>query len=84
MILLFLIAFLAVYFFGIATGISIQQGHDEKVKEYHAIPVDKSLTVAEAWKEICVYGQRMTYTGSETWAAVICDGKVCEKVKSFN
>lgn len=40
----------------------------------HTIPVDTSLTVDEAWRELCLMGVRCTDTGSETWANVECHG----------
>lgn len=43
----------------------------------HTIPVDASLTVDEAWRELCLMGVRATDTGSETWANVVCDGEEC-------
>jgi hypothetical protein len=46
----------------------------------HTIPVDNSLTIDEAWKEICTMGFRATYTGGETWASVECDGEECQGI----
>ena len=46
----------------------------------HTFPVDPSLTPAEAWGEICNFGRRVTYTGQETWANVVCDGEECRNV----
>lgn len=43
----------------------------------HTIPVDPSLTTEEAWLEICIFGQRVTLTGSETWVNLRCDGEEC-------
>jgi hypothetical protein len=42
---------------------------------FHTIPVDTSLTVEEAWREIRLMGVRATNTGSEAWANVECDGE---------
>lgn len=42
---------------------------------FHTIPVDTSLTVEEAWREIRLMGVRATNTGSEAWANVVCDGE---------
>jgi len=50
---------------------------DAAVKHWHTIPVDSSLTVEEAWRELCLMGVRATDTGSETWATVECDGEEC-------
>lgn len=46
----------------------------------HTIPVDPSLTIEEAWSEICIMGLRTTYTGDPTWANVRCDGQECSSV----
>ena len=46
----------------------------------HVFPVDPSLTADEAWKEICVFGRRVTDTGLETWAQIRCDGIECEGI----
>lgn len=48
----------------------------------HTIPVDPSLTVAEAWKELCIFGRRVTNTGEETWAIVTCDRSECASIES--
>lgn len=47
----------------------------------HVIPVDPSMTVAEAWKEICIFGRRVTFTGAETWATLRCDGEECASIE---
>lgn len=47
---------------------------------YHVIPVDPSLTIDEAWREICLMGVRATYTGTEGWAVVECDGDECRNI----
>jgi hypothetical protein len=47
----------------------------------HTIPVDKSLTPEEAWKEICIMGFRTTSTGGETWANILCDGEECRNIR---
>lgn len=52
-----------------------------KVKHVHTIPVDYSLTVEEAWKEICIMGLRTTYTGGEKWANLTCDGEECSNIQ---
>lgn len=46
----------------------------------HTFPVDASLTVEEAWRELCLLGVRATWTGSETWANVECDGAECSNI----
>lgn len=46
----------------------------------HAYPVDASLTADEAWAEICNFGRRVTFTGSERWATVRCDGEECRNI----
>jgi len=46
----------------------------------HTIPVDSSMTVMEAWKELCIMGVRITNTGSESWGNVRCDGKECSNI----
>lgn len=46
----------------------------------HTFPVDASMTVDEAWHELCLMGVRATYTGSETWANVECDGEECWRI----
>lgn len=44
-------------------------------------PVDQSLTPDEAWAEICNFGRRVTFTGTETWALVRdCDGEECRNI----
>lgn len=47
------------------------------VSHIHVIPVDASLSVEDAWRELCIFGQRVTYTGSEKWAEIHCDGEEC-------
>lgn len=47
----------------------------------HTIPVDPSLTVEDAWKELCIFGRRITYTGRERWANVYCDGEECSSIE---
>lgn len=46
----------------------------------HTFPVDATLTVEEAWRELCLMGVRATDTGSETWAVVVCDGEECARI----
>jgi len=43
----------------------------------HTIPVDPSQTAAEAWRELCIFTKRVTWTGSPTWAVIDCDGEEC-------
>lgn len=47
----------------------------------HVIPVDPSLTVEEAWRELCIMGFRSTDTGTESWAVVTCDGEECASIQ---
>jgi hypothetical protein len=49
--------------------------------EYHIVPVDPSLTLQEAWKELCIFGKRITNTGDANWALVRCDGAECKNLK---
>lgn len=48
----------------------------------HVIPVDRSLSADDAWKELCIFGRRVTWTGAETWATVHCDGEECANLES--
>jgi len=50
------------------------------IRHLHAIPVDDSLTPTEAWKEICIFGRRVTFTSGEHWTTVACDGEECKSV----
>lgn len=43
----------------------------------HTFPVDASLTLEDAWRELCLMGVRATNTGSERWANIVCDGEEC-------
>lgn len=47
----------------------------------HTYPVDPSLTADEAWRELCIFGRRITYTGDPTWASVRCDGEECSGIE---
>lgn len=47
----------------------------------HVIPVDLSLTAEEAWREVCIFGRRVTYTGAEMWATMGCDGEECRLIE---
>ena len=47
----------------------------------HTIPVDCTLTPDEAWKELCIFGKRVTDTGTETWAVIECDGQECSGIE---
>lgn len=48
----------------------------------HVIPVDATLSVDEAWKELCIMGVRATDTGSESWAVIEdCDGEECAAIQ---
>ena len=48
----------------------------------HCIPVDPSLTVEDAWRELCLMGVRATDTGEPSWANVWCDGEECGRISS--
>lgn len=47
----------------------------------HVIPVDPSMTAIEAWKELCIFGRRLTYTGPERWAVISCNGYECSGIE---
>jgi hypothetical protein len=50
-------------------------------RHLHVIPCDATLTADEAWREICVFGRRTTFTGlGEYWAVVHCDGEECSGI----
>jgi hypothetical protein len=48
----------------------------------HTYPVDPSLTPKDAWRELCIFGRRLTFTGEPTWANVVCDGEECRLIES--
>lgn len=43
----------------------------------HTYPVDNSLSAEDAWHEIRLFGQRLTFTGGETWVNRECEGEWC-------
>lgn len=50
----------------------------------HTFPVDASFgddeaAIMEAFKEMCIFGRRVTNTGSEFWATLTCNGG-CEGI----
>lgn len=47
----------------------------------HVFPVDPSLDADEAWKELCIFGKRVTFTGEEQWATLLCDGEECANIE---
>lgn len=47
----------------------------------HVYPVDRSLTAEDAWKEVCIFGRRVTYTGGEQWTVYRCDGEECAGIE---
>lgn len=50
----------------------------------HTIPVDPAQTPEEAWREICIFGRRITYSTdppSERWANFVCDGEECSGIQ---
>lgn len=51
-------------------------------RHIHTIPVDPLLTPEEAWRELCVFGHRVTDTGLEEWANVECDGEECRLIEA--
>lgn len=50
----------------------------------HTYPVDPSLTPEEAWKELCIFSRRVSWTGVETWAVIECDGEECNNIDRSN
>lgn len=46
----------------------------------HTFAVDNSLSVEDAWKELCIIGVRATFTGGESWANIECDGEECRNI----
>lgn len=52
------------------------------MRHQHVIPVDPSLTVDDAWNELCIFGRRITHTGTAQWANVDCDGELCSGITS--
>lgn len=47
----------------------------------HTIQVDPSLTGLEAFTELCIFGQRVTFTGEATTSTVNgCDGEQCRLI----
>jgi len=48
----------------------------------HTFPVDKSLTPKDAWVELCIFGRRITNTGTgESWYNMTCDGEECHNIE---
>lgn len=47
------------------------------IQHVHTFPVDPSLTQDQAWREICIFGRRVTFTGDPKWANILCDGDEC-------
>lgn len=47
----------------------------------HTVPVDPSLSSEVAWRELCIFGRRVTYTGEPAWAVVACDGEECRAIE---
>lgn len=47
----------------------------------HVIPVDATLTPEEAWRELCIFGRRVTDSGATRWAVVECDGEECRNIE---
>lgn len=57
----------------------------EMAEHIHTIPVDPSFEgteaerAREAFKELCIFGRRVTVTGPPRWANVLCAGG-CENL----
>lgn len=49
--------------------------------DVHVFPVDPSMTPDEAWREACIFGRRVTYTGEPGWAVITCDGEECRLIE---
>jgi hypothetical protein len=65
--------------------VSCAEREPETTAHVHVLPVDLSFGatddgVLEAWKEICIFGRRVTFTGGETWATLTCHGG-CEGIE---
>lgn len=54
---------------------------EEMSGHVHVIPVDPSLSPRDAWKELCIFGRRVTFTGPARWAHVSCDGQECRLIE---
>lgn len=56
---------------------------DVKPKHHiHSFPVDPSMTAMEAWKELCIFGRRVTNTGpAQSWVVKRCDGEECRLIE---
>ena len=50
------------------------------MRHIHTFPVDPSLTPDEAWRELCLMGVRTTWTGTEGWSNIECDGEECWRI----
>lgn len=49
----------------------------------HVFPVDATQTADEGWRELCIFGHRVTDSGlGEYWAVIDCDGEVCAAIES--
>lgn len=61
---------------------SLMEPESTGAPHVHTIPVDASLTALEAWTELAIFGQRITFTGGvDTWADVTgCDGEQCRNI----
>lgn len=48
----------------------------------HTIAVDETLSPIEAWKELVIFGRRLTYSGGkDRWANIACDGQDCRLIE---
>jgi hypothetical protein len=51
-------------------------------KHIHTIAVDETLTPIDAWKELVIFGRRLTFSGGkDTWANIPCDGHECRLIE---
>lgn len=64
---------------------SMMEREPDTATHLHVIPVDPSFGpgnagAIEAFRELCIFGQRLTFTGKERWHAVSCRGG-CENLE---
>ena len=54
------------------------------VAHVHTFPIDEAFKddPLEAWKEICIFGRRVTFTPNTecTWGNVTCSGDECRLI----
>lgn len=51
------------------------------MKHIHTIFVPDGQTVSEQWKELCIFGVRVTPGERGSWANVDCDGDECASIQ---